>query len=191
MIENTIIIVGDSPFLETQDKYIRYVLEKYSSLGINNAIRNYNVSAHIFQDMKFIGLTNKYPDLKTITLYRYGDLIQKEDKELYDSFTFKFKINTEEDIVKENKLAWCGFTHDYAISYSIMKGYKNIVLLGTADFDGNKHFATEEDFKYSEDLKNKSKKFIEEICSKKATIVTCNPNSYLNIPRIFLRSLLK
>ena len=183
-MESTIFIIGDSPFLgEIEDK-IHYITEKYPTMGINNAIRKYNVSIHIFQDMKFVGLTNSYPEVKTVAPAWYGDLIQKENKELVESYTFNFKTNTEEDIVKDGKLAWCGFTHDYAISYCIYKGYKNIVLVGAADFTGNKHYLTEEEFKYSEKLKLQSKKFIEEICSKKVNISTCNPDSILEIPRI-------
>ena len=36
MLENTIIIVGDSPFLSTIDDKMHYLLEKYDSIGINN-----------------------------------------------------------------------------------------------------------------------------------------------------------
>ena len=183
-MENTIFIIGDSPFLgEIEDK-IHYITEKYPTMGINNAIRKYDVSIHIFQDMKFVKLTNSYPEVKTVAPAWYGDLVQKENKELIESYTFNFKTNTEEDIIKDGKLAWCGFTHDYAISYCIYKGHKNIVLVGAADFTGNKHYLTEEEFKYSEKLKLQSKKFIEEICSKKANISTCNPDSKLEIPRI-------
>lgn len=183
-MKSIVFIIGDSPFLgEIEDK-IHYIAEKYPTIGINNAIRRYNISTHIFQDMKFASLTNSYPEVKTVAPAWYGDLIQKENKELFESYTFNFKDNTDEDIVKENKLAWCGFTHDYAISYCILKGYKNIILAGAADFIGNKHYLTEEEFKYSEKLKHNSKKFIEEICSKKANIRTCNPNSILNIPKV-------
>ena len=169
---------------------LHYVLEKYPSIGINNAIRKYNVQMHGFQDAKFINLTNKYQDKKTITLYMYGDMIQKANRETYDSYPFNFKENTENDIFYSGRLAWCGFTHDYLISYCIMKGYKNIVLIGAADFTGNKHYLTDEEFKYSEKLKFQSKKFIEEICTKRANIFTCNPDSILEIPRVSLTTLL-
>ena len=46
----------------------------------------------------------------------------------------------KKDLIKDRKLAWCGFTHDYAISYCIVKGYKNIVLAGASDFIGGGHF---------------------------------------------------
>jgi hypothetical protein len=140
-MNNTILIIGDSPFLGEVEGQLHYVLEKYPSIGINNAIRKYNVQMHGFQDAKFINLTNKYQDKKTITLYMYGDMIQKANRETYDSYPFNFKENTENDIFYSGRLAWCGFTHDYLISYCIMKGYKNIVLIGAADFTGNKHYS--------------------------------------------------
>lgn len=190
-MNNTVLIIGDSPFLgEVKDK-LQYTLEKYPSLGINNSIRECPVGIHIFQDNKFINLTNQYKEIKTVTLYAYGDMIQKRNKELYDSYTYNFKKNTENDIFLNNKLAWCGFTHDYAISYCIMKGYGNIILIGAADFTGHKHYFTDEEFNYAEKLKLHSKRFIEEVCSKRANIMTCNSESFLNIPRISIDELLK
>lgn len=190
MLENTVIIVGDSPFLAAIEDKIHYLLSRFHSIGINNSILKYNVESHIFQDDKFIKLTNKYPEIKTIAPYVHGDMI-KGNKELYDSYAFNFKKDSYKDIIKERKLAWCGFTHDYAISYCIIKGYTRIILAGTADFVKGKHYATEEDFKYSEKLKKLSKKFIEEVCSKRAEILTINPESYLEIPRISIQKLLK
>ena len=183
-MDKIVFIIGDSPFLgEIEDK-IYYVIEKYPVIGINNAIRKYPISTHIFQDTKFVKLTNSYPEVKTVAPAWYGDLIQKSNKELIGSYTFDSKVDTEKDIIKNGKLAWCGFTHDYAISYCILKGYDRIVLVGAADFTGNKHYLTEDEFKYSEKLKCRSKKFIEEVCTKRIHIMTCNPNSILNVPKV-------
>lgn len=183
-MDKTIFIIGDSPFLgEIEDK-IHYITEKYPTIGINNAVRKYKVSTHVFQDMKFVDLTNQYPEVKTVTIPAWGDMIVKENRELYDSFTFNFKINTKDDVAKNNRLAWCGFTHDYAISYCIMKGYSRIMLVGAADFTGNKHYLTDEEFKYSEKLKYNSKRFVEKVCLNRVNIMTCNPDSILEIPRV-------
>lgn len=187
---NTILIIGDSPFLGEVENLIHYAVEKYPSIGINNAVKKYKVQAHIFQDEKFVGLTNQYQKVKTIAPAWYGDMIQKKNKDLVGSYPFRFKENTEDEIFFNNRLAWCGFTHDYAVSYCIKNGYENIVLIGAADFTGNKHYLTNEEFKYAEKLKMQSKKFIEEICTKKANIYTCNPDSILEIPRITLDTLL-
>ena len=190
MLENTVIIVGDSPFLATIEDKIHYLLERYDSIGINNAIRLYNVKEHVFLDDKFIPLTNQYPDVKTITLYKYGDAI-KNCKELYDSYSFNFKKDTEKDLMKDRKLAWCGFTHDFAVSYCIIKGYKRIILAGTADFTVNKHYITDEDFNYAEKLKENSKRFLEEVCSKRAEIYTLNKDSILEVPKLDIDFLLE
>jgi hypothetical protein len=188
-MNKTALIIGDSPFLGEVEGFIHYAVDKYPSIGINNSIRRYNVSSHIFQDMKFVELTNSYPTIKTITLATYGDLICKDNKEFYNSYVFDFKKDTE--LYKDEKLAWCGFTHDYAISYCIHKGYENIVLIGAADFTGFAHYLTKEEFNYSEKLKMLSKRFIEEVCSSKAKIYTCNPSSILDIPKIQVSELLE
>ena len=189
-MKKPVIIIGDSPFLGEIENKLHYLLEVYPSLGINNAVRKYNVQAHIFQDMKFVALTNKYPRIKTISLYMYGDMIQKENKELIDSYSFNFKRNDESDILKGNKLAWCGFTHDYAISYCILKGYTDIILAGTADFIGSKHHVTLETFSPSEKLIELSKRFIQEICTKRINIYTLNSESSLKVPRITVDEIL-
>ena len=189
-MKKPILIIGDSPFLgEIEDK-LHYLLELYSSIGINNAIRKYNVQTHIFQDIKFVALTNKYPEVKTVSLYMYGDMIQKDNKDLIDSYTFNFKKDTCTNLLRENKLAWCGFTHDYAISYCITKGYTDIILVGTADFTGAQHYITSEIFSPSEKLVELSKKFIEEVCTQRANIYTLNPNSSLKVPRVTIDELL-
>lgn len=185
-MKKRVIILGDSPFMERVADRLNYVTERFYTLGINNSITKFNTHCHVFIDNKFIPLTNSRQDLKTITLYMFGDLIQKENKELYDTFP----LGTGSEIVRDGKLAWAGFTHDYAISYCIFKGYKEIILIGAADFEQNGHYATDEDFNYSQLLKRKSVNFIENVCNKLITIKTCNPNSTLNIEKIDINSLL-
>ena len=190
-MEDTVLIIGDSPFLKEIEELLAYAIARYPSLGMNVIVKKYKTNVHIFQDSLFIPLTNSLKETKTITLQQYGDLIRKENKELHDSFSFDFKKDTPQSIVKGDKLAWCGFTHDYAISYCIYKGYKNIILIGAADFVQGPHYVHGDAFKYSNILKENSKKFIEEYCTKKANIYTCNPASYLNIQRIDINILLK
>ena len=185
-----VILLGDSPFLgEVQDK-VQYVLERYYSMGINRIITKFRTSSHVFVDPAWIKMTNEYSELFAVSLYQYGDLITKNCKELYNSYTFDFNKNNCNDLLRNNELAWCGFTHDYALSYLISKGYDDIILIGTADFTSGAHFSNPYDLKCSDKLKLKSKKFIEEICCKRATIWTCNPNSILEIPRISIDELL-
>lgn len=188
---DTVIIVGDSPFLDSVESKLHYVLDRYHSIGINGVVKKCNVSEHAFLDRQVIPLTNLKKDIKTVSLKYYGDLIQKEDKELYNTFSFDFQLHSSKDLYKDGKLPWCGFTHDYAISYCIYKGWKNIVLLGAADFVEGEHYSNRYLFKYSDNLKENSKKFIEEICTKRANIFTCNPNSYISLEQISIDALLK
>lgn len=189
--ENTVLIVGDSPYLNEIEDKLAYLIEKYPSLGINNIIRKYPTQTHIFQDIPFCVLTNKYPEIKTVAPLVHGDLILKENKELIDSYTYNFMLNNAENIYKDGKLAWCGFTHDYALSYCIYKGYENVILVGAADFEQGKHYITDQEFSPSQLLSVNSKNFIEKICTQRANIYTCNPNSWLNVPRVDIDELLK
>lgn len=186
-----IIIVGDSPFLKEVEDKVPYVLDRYYSIGINSVISKFKTSAHAFQDMQVALLTSKFSDIKAITISAHGALVKKDNKEFFNSYSFDVNNNTERDIIKDGKLAWCGFTHDYAISYCILKGYKDIVLLGSADFEKGGHYSNVREFKYSEVLKENSKKFIENFCSKRANIYTCNPDSILSVKRISVDDLLK
>ena len=106
---------------------------------------------------------------------------------MYDTFSFK---EGDERVEKDGKLAWCGFTHDYALSYCILKGIKEVILLGAADFSHNGHFATSLEFTPSELLRRQSLKFIEDTCTKYIKVKTCNPNSMLNVERISVEELL-
>ena len=189
--ENTALIIGDSPYLSEIEDKLAYLIEKYPSLGINNIIRKYPTQIHIFQDIPFCVLTNQYPEIKTVAPANHGDLISKENKELINSYTYNFMINNSKDIYKDGKLAWCGFTHDYALSYCIYKGYENVILVGAADFEQGKHYITDQEFSPSQLLSVNSKNFIEKVCTQRTNIYTCNPNSWLNVSRVDIDELLK
>lgn len=189
-MKNTVIIVGDSPFLHKVEDKVRYLLDRYYSIGINNVITKYYTNEHIFVDKPFTALTNLYLG-KTVTLKAYDNLIHKDNKYLIDLYSFNFDKDTVQDIYKEDSVAWKGFTHDYAISYCIKQGYKRIILLGAGDFTRGAHFSTPHTFKYSYTCKENSKRFIEDYASKVVRIETCNPDSYLKIPKVSIDDLLK
>ena len=185
------ILLGDSPFIGEVEGVLQYALDRCFTMGINRIINKFRVDSHVFVDPFWLKLTNDHPELFTVSLHKYGDLVLKNNKELFNSYTFNFKKDTEKDLLKNNELAWCGFTHDYALSYLITKGYNDIVLIGVADFIPGPHYSNPYDLICSEKLKERSKIFIEEICSKRALIRTCNPKSFLNIPRIDIEKLLE
>ena len=189
--KDTVVILGDSPFLTIIETKISYVLDKFFSIGINRVINKFCTSYHICADEKIIPVANTHPMIPTVSLYRHGDMIRKDRKELIDTYSFNFSKDTERDIIKGNKLAWCGFTHDYAISYCICKGWKNVILIGAADFTEGKHYSNTDKFNPSAKLVEQSKRFIEEVCIKRINIYTCNPYSKLKVPQIDIDDLLK
>jgi len=190
------LILGDSPLIKTCEYELPYILNKYFSLGINRIIRKYTTSRHIFVDEEMAYLSNEYPDIPAITIPKNGNLLNKE-KELINTFSNKVDIAyhnlVEFKVINENnELAWCGFTHDYAISYLVSKGYENIVLIGTADFiDGTHYSIDEKPFDRSAILQKNSVQFIESVHNDKAVIYTINPFSLLNVNFISVEELLK
>lgn len=168
-----VVLLGDSPFLKEVEYLLHYVTDKYYTVGINKVIEKCRLDLHAFTDFKMIKLTNFYPSVSTLTLYSYGDLIKKDKKVLIDTFTY------EDDYVwkKGDKLAWCGFTHDYVLSYLISQGTKEIILLGAADFINGNHYSNEREFNRSKLLEDKSKQFITDCANMYVNIKTCNPKS--------------
>lgn len=181
-----IIILGDSPFLKEIEDRVNYVTDKYYTLGINRVINHFRVSKHIFTDFSMLACTNRYPNTPTVTLYVHGALVMKPQRELINTYNYE----DDDKVQKDGKLAWCGFTHDYALSYCISKGYKEVVLIGAADFEGFGHYSTPAEFKRSSVLQKKSINFIENVCTKYLKVYTCNPNSALSIPKINIDDLL-
>lgn len=185
-MKDRIILLGDSPFLKEIEDILHYILELYPVMGINRVINKCRVDMHVLTDEKVLSYTNKYKDIPTLAPARYADLIVKENKILFDTFAYK----KDYCIKKDGKLAWCGFTHDYAISYLITQGYKEIILIGAADFVDGKHYSNEKEFERSQKLQNKSISFIEDCDNMYCTIKTCNPNSQLkNIKCVDIKEL--
>lgn len=184
------IVLGDSPFLNEIEDKLQYALDRYFSIGINRVINKFRTNMHVCLDSRILPVANSHPEIPTVTLKAHGALVQKEQKEFFDTYAFNFRLDTADDILKNKKLAWCGFTHDYALSYLISKGWKYIILIGAADFTQGTHFSNSDVFEPSNKLVELSKKFIEKVCTQKAHIYTCNPNSALDVPKISIEKLL-
>ena len=189
--EDTVILLGDSPFIDEIKQKLCYVVQRFTTMGINRIVNTYKTNYQVFVDERMLPVANKHPDIYAVSLQRYGDMVRTKEKELYNSYSFNFDSNTEKDLCKNGKLAWCGFTHDFALSYLITKGWKNIILIGTTDFSiGAMHHSVQMAFTPSLKLVEKSKRFIGEVCTKRANIYTCNPNSLLTVERVSIEDLL-
>ena len=188
--ENTLILVGDSPFLGSVQGKLQQVLKLYPSMGINATIVKHKTDFHVFQDYRMARIANRFPEIKSVTSTKSKGLVTKENCEYVDSYPFSFDRNTYEDIIKDGKLAWCNFTHDYAVSWAVYKGYKRVVLIGAADFIPGPHYTLGGDFRYSGPLHRESIKYLSEVCPHKIEVLTCNPKSSLKVPRIPIDDLL-
>ena len=182
--KNTILILGRSELVGNISSSLLYFNELYPIIAINNINPNINPTYTIFVDKSQHVVNNIIRNhINTIILtplYNSG-IIPNDISVKY--FTYKpITMNCKEPYNK-NTLYYSGFTHDVAISYAIQQGYKNIILVGTADFT-NVHYDNNTKFNYSEDYKNCSINFIEDVCSKWANIYTMNKNSLLNVQRI-------
>ena len=188
--EKTLIIVGDSPFLGTIQGKLQQVLELYPSAGINATIVKHKTMFHVFQDYRMAPIANKFPDITSVTTTKIKGLITKENCEYIDSYPFSFDKNTYNDIIKNGRLAWCNFTHDYAVSWAIWKGYERVVLVGAADFVDGPHYTLGGAFRYSKPLSRESIKFLSEVCPHRIEVLTCNPKSSLKVPTVSVDDLL-
>ena len=153
-------------------------------------ITKFKTHAHAFVDLPMTRISNNYKGLKVISLKAFGDAVISEDKELFDTFSYNGEISKEPYV--NDKLAWCGFTHDFVISYCVYKGYKNIGLVGVADFIMGNHYSRDyKPFNCSDILKRTSMNFIRDVYEKGINIFTCNPDSSLEVPYIGVDELLK
>lgn len=189
-IKNTVVVIGDSPYLN-EIPVVHFIAHKYKSYGINRVINKVRCTNQVATDLNIIANTsNKNKEIPILTLYAWGDFVKVKQKDLLNTFSYDFERD-DKQLFKDNKLAWCGFTHDYVLSYLCTHtSYENIVLIGAADFIKGKHYSNSEDFTYGRILKDRSKYFIENVCTQYKNIYTCNPDSYLDIPKVVIQDLL-
>lgn len=186
-IEDTMLIIGDSPFIKQVEDKIQYVISRYYSIGINSVLNKFKTSYHAFIHASMIPYSNDKTEIKIICPYYLGDRVRSSNVEFYN--IFKLDTFKETKIFKDNMLAWGGYTHDYAISYCIHKGFKNAILIGAADFIEGNHYSRPDKFIFSTKTKNDSKRFIK-FCKSKINLYTCNPESSLDIEKININTLL-
>ena len=192
--EETIILIGRSDFLDSElCKNFYYCTEIYNCATINWSCTKYYSKYCFFLDSyvwkmchdKVLGRP------KLITSTMTTGLVQGWDYEIYD----QHRMYTSMQPYTKGTLLGAGFTHDYAISYLIKEGYKNIILAGCADFV-TKEYAkgmnvrTDIKWNYSDKCKINSEYLINNVLSKYTHIYTLNPDSELKVDRISVDELL-
>ena len=192
--DNTIILIGRSDYLDKVDSLFPICLDKYKCATINWACTRYYSEYFFFLDsyVKKMCLGKILGTPKQITVSTNIGLVQDCDFEIYD----QHRVYNNDKIYTDNTLLGAGFTHDYAISYLIKQGYKNVILAGCADFE-TKQYAekmnvrTNIEWKYSEKIRINSMYLLNHIFPKYINIYTLNPNSALSVKRITTTELLQ
>lgn len=192
--EDTIILIGRSDFLDSDKCYnLLYCTEKYDCATINWACTRYYSKYCFFLDSYVWKMCHNkvLGKPKLITSSINAGLVQAYKHEIFD----QHRMYASMDIWRDKTLLGAGFTHDYAISYLIKEGYKNIVLAGCADFvtkDYAKGMNVKEGIKwnYSDKVKINSMYLINNVFSKYIKLYTLNPDSELKVNRITVDELL-
>lgn len=177
---DTILIVGRSEFVTPK------LLEKIKALPFDKVAIN-----HYIEGAKYVAFVDK-------------KVASDSDKDMVDAIPLTLKEfnypNAEayhlvsyngQFLVKDDTLAYFGFTHDFVLSWCIKQGYSNVILIGVADFETHNHYDKDEDFNPSPRCIAGSKNAIENIYSKELKIFTMNKKSILQVPRITIEELKK
>lgn len=192
--KETLILVGKSPILDDPEvnSALRKALLKYTSIGINQASYLFKTNYFAFVDSDLKHYYNViHPNTKIITIPL--NVTSQFDCECCEIFTPK---KDEDCLIKEGRLAYCGFTHDMCLSWAYSKGFKNVILFGVADFTKDNYsarcnnlFHCKQEFTPADVAISSSANYINTVFSKYLNIYTVNPNSLLSIPRISLEDI--
>ena len=184
-----ILVIGRSEIIN--DKLLSDISELFITIGINNMNEKFHPTYTISVD-----LPNKVVDnigtfkIPTILLASVYNLKRIPDYIKTEVYQYEAISNICDTPYTGDVLHYCGFTHDVAVSYCIQQGYKNVVLVGAADFT-QKHYDNNQVFLRSQRLQENSRRFLEEVCTKYCNLYTVNPASILKIPRITIDELIK
>lgn len=185
-MNDTLILFGRSMFIEKINKHIPELIERYDTLGINTFYKSYpGINGVIFYD-KIAAPENKIKKLIITDIKNKNEVLNQENVELYETIT-----NRAEFSLKENILNFYYFTSSMAINWAYLKGYKNVVLCGV-DLENNLHFDDKNHRpKLADGVLKKTRKYMEEVCTKYINLFQLNPESDLKIKKITVYELMK
>ena len=169
MDTETVIIIGRSEIVTPEILEIARNL-KGTKIAINQYLDFADYIAFIDNWMGFTQLDKKALTLKCFNV---------PNSESYE-------LQTGNAPVIDGKLKYCGFTHDFVLSWCVMHNVKNVILIGVADFATDKHYNSSESFNPSESCIQESINYIN---SLPLNIYTINPKSKLSVHKIKLEEL--
>ena len=181
-------IIGRSEIVN--NSLLTKISELFYTLGINNTNPTFCPTYTMSVDYALNAINNIVINkLDTTLLISWNNIELLRDDIKYKIFEYKTVGSECKTPYTHNILHYCGFTHDVAVSFGIQQGFKNIVLVGAADFT-NIHYDNSKPFIYSKRLMEQSKYFLEKVCTQYCNLYTFNPESKLNIPRITLEEVI-
>lgn len=175
---DTILIVGRSEFV-TPKLLTKIQALPFDKIAINQYIEGAKYVA--FVDKKIASEKADMGGAIPLTLKEFNF----PDAEAYNLVSYNGQF-----LVKDDTLAYFGFTHDFVLSWCIKQGYSNVILIGVADFETQAH-NDGTNFNPSPRCIAGSKDAIENIYSKELNIFTMNKKSILQVPRITIEELKK
>lgn len=184
-MNDTLILFGRSMFVNQVREHVPDLIKKYYTLGINSFYESFpEINAVIFYDK--CAAPQKQIDNLIITDKRNeSEVIHQKNFELWDVVT-----NRPEFSEKYGIMNFYYFTSSMAINWAYLNGFKNVVLCGI-DLMNNLHFDNENHKPvYADGVLDKTKKYMEDICSKHINLFQLNPESDLKIPKIQIEKLL-
>lgn len=169
MDTETVIIIGRSDYITPEILDICKQV-KACKVAINQYFGWVDYIAHI--DHKPYGQELYYGNAIPLTLTCFN--VPNSENYWLHTDTYDFKPD-------KNSLFYESFTHDFVISWAIMKGFKKIILIGCADFENDNHCdGSTEKFDPQQNAIIDSIKYINSFDN----IYTINPNSKLKVHTI-------
>lgn len=191
---NTLIVLGKSSILddETIKDCVNELKTRFHVVGINHSAVLFKTEYMAFCDYGLkVFYDQIHPNTKLITLDVYAT--EKFRGDYHHIYLYK----EGDPPFKETQLAYAGFTHDMVISWACFKGYKNVILIGAADFTGdgtylkgyeklmNKKYKFEPGRKYVE----LSKSYLNSVNGSSINLFTVNPESTLGVKYINIKDI--
>ena len=185
-MNDTLILFGRSLFIDKIKNYIPELIKKYDTLGINTFYKTYpDIDAVIFYD-KDAAPKEKIDNLIITDRKNISEVKHQKNVEIYEVITNRPEFSNIQGI-----LNFYYFTSSMAINWAYLKGYKNVVLAGV-DLENNYHF-DDKDFRpeLADGVQEKTKRYMEQVCSKYINLYQLNPESDLKLPRLKIEKLIK
>lgn len=178
-MEDTLILFGRSPFINTIRDKIPYLISKYHTMGVNYFCNSFpDVEYVIFYD-------NIVPDVKKSTIITSFKNLEKDAANLIYSHKYELynvKRNNKEFSKDKSTLHFWIHTPSMALNWAYQKGFRNVVLAGIDLNHGR--FDSFPSREFSDTALKEARNHLTKIATQYLNIYQLNPDSDLDLPKI-------